>query len=640
MGGAGSAGAAALDIPQVFSPFVYDGNSASRNIVNGIDLTEGGLVWTKLRSSQGNTRHVWIDTARGVEKYLQSNVADAEDTQSSNSLTAFNDNGYTIGNWGSMNANGYYYASWTWRKAPKFFDVVTYSGTSNDSSSYQDIAHNLGAVPGMVIVKRRNSSENWAVWHRSIDSSGDMLQLNLNDSKTGAGGKFASSNVSNMTATTFRVYGDNQTGANGGTYVAYLFAHNNSDGGFGPSSDQDIIKCDSYTGNGNATGPVIDLGFEPQFLITKNASSGGHPNDWLIVDNIRGVATGGNDEYLQANERDDVNSADIFDFNATGFSLKNSSNQNANNDVYIYMAIRRGPLAVPTDATKVFGLDAAVNDSYPRFTAGFPVDMSITTTTNDDPNEVASRLTGGVYMRSNGTNAEQSSSNYVWDNMTGAYFNSKTNGLSWMWKRAPGYFDVVCYTGSGNNSTRMVDHNLTVKPEMVWIKRRSGDIAQWFVTTESLGVNNYVNLEDTGTGSTYTNIGAHTATQFSARGQDTTNAPFVAYLFATAAGVSKCGGYTGNGSSTGDTQTIDCGFSSGARFVLIKRTSGNGAWYVFDTARGIVSGTDKYLTLNSSAAQVSGGDYIDPDNSGFIVVQHPATETNTNGETYIFYAIA
>jgi cytochrome c peroxidase len=64
---------------------------------------------------------------------------------------------------------------------------------------------------------------------------------------------------------------------------------------------------------------------------------------------------------------------------------------------------------------------------------------------------------------------------------------------------------------------------------------------------------------------------------------------YIAYLFATLPGVSKVGSYTGNGSS----QTIDCGFTSGARFVLIKRTdNSNWSWYVYDTARGIVAGND------------------------------------------------
>jgi hypothetical protein len=110
---------------------------------------------------------------------------------------------------------------------------------------------------------------------------------------------------------------------------------------------------------------------------------------------------------------------------------------------------------------------------------------------------------------------------------------------------------------------------------------------------------------------------------------------YVAYLFATLAGVSKVGSYTGNGSS----QTINCGFSGGARFVMVKATSTTGDWVVVDTARGLVSGNDPFLQLNSTAAEVTGEDILDPDSSGFVV--NETTESiNASGVSYIFLAIA
>jgi hypothetical protein len=110
----------------------------------------------------------------------------------------------------------------------------------------------------------------------------------------------------------------------------------------------------------------------------------------------------------------------------------------------------------------------------------------------------------------------------------------------------------------------------------------------------------------------------------------------IAYLFASLPGISKVGSYTGNGSS----QTINCGFTSGARFILIKRTDSTGDWYVWDTARGIVTGNDPHLSLNTTAAEVTSNDTIDPDSTGFIVNQVAATNVNVNTATYIFFAIA
>lgn len=111
---------------------------------------------------------------------------------------------------------------------------------------------------------------------------------------------------------------------------------------------------------------------------------------------------------------------------------------------------------------------------------------------------------------------------------------------------------------------------------------------------------------------------------------------YIVYLFATLPGISKVGTYTG----TGNDINVDCGFTSGARFVMIKRTSGTGDWYVWDTTRGIAAGNDPYLLLNSNLAQVTNTDYIDPLSSGFTVASTAIAEVNNNGDTYIFLAIA
>jgi hypothetical protein len=110
----------------------------------------------------------------------------------------------------------------------------------------------------------------------------------------------------------------------------------------------------------------------------------------------------------------------------------------------------------------------------------------------------------------------------------------------------------------------------------------------------------------------------------------------IAYLFASCPGVSKCFSYTG----TGTTLQIDCGFASGARLVIIKRTDSTGSWYVWDTARGIISGNDPYLLLNSTAAEVTGTDYIDPYSAGFEISSSAPAEINASGGSYIGLAIA
>jgi len=100
--------------------------------------------------------------------------------------------------------------------------------------------------------------------------------------------------------------------------------------------------------------------------------------------------------------------------------------------------------------------------------------------------------------------------------------------------------------------------------------------------------------------------------------------------------VSKVGSYTG----TAATQQINCGFTGGARFVLIKRTDSTGDWYVWDSARGIVAGNDPYLLLNSTAAEVTNTDYVDTYSAGFEISSTAPAGINANGGSFIFLAIA
>jgi hypothetical protein len=201
--------------------------------------------------------------------------------------------------------------------------------------------------------------------------------------------------------------------------------------------------------------------------------------------------------------------------------------------------------------------------------------------------------------------------------------------------------DVVAYTGTG--SARTVSHNLGVVPELMIVKCRSTSPLSWIVYATPLGNTSYVIIDSTGgtaTSSTIWNDTSPTATEFTVGSANATNQngqTFIAYLFATCPGVSKVGSYTG----TAATLDIDCGFTSGARFVVIKRTSASSSpWYIWDTARGIVSGDDPYLQLNSTAAEVTNTDYIDPLSSGFQISSTAPAAINASGGSFIFLAIA
>ena len=647
-------------IEDVFSTYLYTGNGSTQTITNGIDLsTKGGLVWLKQRSAAGGgsgSIHLLSDTARGITNTLCTNNTLAQNLSSTNTISSVSSSGFSLVNNADSNLSSQPYASWTFRKQPKFFDVVTYTG----NAAVRTIAHSLGSVPGSIWIKRTDSTSNWAVYHKDLGvdqgyTGKDFhIFLNLTNAQDGISDYW---NNTAPTSTVFSLGANAAVNTNGATYVAYLFAHNA--GGFGLTGTDNVISCGSYTGTSDYEGPVVNLGFEPQWLLIKSAGS---VKNWVVLDNMRGLTAGGDNEgYLVPNTSDQEYSGTLVKVNATGFQANGSSMTGSNGVPYIYIAIRRGPMKVPTSGTSVFTPIAASNATNTQNTTDFPVDLQIQKWRSGVLGDyVFDRLRGissvpsttsittGPYLRTSALDAEISVDDlgYLYDNTsfrTGSGWNVASVAY-WNFKRAPSFFDEVCYTGNrvSGSTTQTLTHNLGATPELMIVKGRSTSY-DWFVYSAALGATKYLSLRSTIAAQTtvnpnaYWNETAPTSTQFTVGANNNINGSgvtFVAYLFATCAGVSKVGSYTG----TGATQTISCGFSGGARFVLVKRTDSTGDWYVWDTARGMVSGTDPSLLLNSTAAEVNANS-IYTTTGGFQIVS-TAAGINASGGTYIYLAIA
>jgi hypothetical protein len=648
---AAGVGGAGLDVDEVFSTYLYTGTGAQQTINNGLDLlNEGGVVWLKARDNSNNNDHSLFDseTSTGstfpvVQKAWESNVAGSLAVRQPG--FTFTSTGFTTTSTGRSDSNGtdesgIDYVTWSFRRASKFFDVVNYTGDGNTSKT---ISHNLGAVPAMMIVLGESAGDFW-VYHKDV---GNTKYLELNKT-TAAQTSSSAWNNTTPTATEFTVGNGTPVNYSGVQYTVYLFAHNDGDGDFGPTADQDIIKCGSYTGNGS--GQDINLGFEAQWVMIKPTSTTGN---WTIMDVMRGMPTSGIEgRRLQANTANVEGTANyLYGMKAleTGFTIDGltANDYNKSGETYIYMAIRRGPLAEPESATDVFAIDQGDTTSTdPQFISNFPVDMGIYRyVAGAAEHNIGSRITGATYGQTQNTNAFSGDGDFTWDYMNGWYASTRnTSHYSWMWKRAPGYFDVVAYTGNGT-SGNTISHNLGVVPEMMWVKRRDGGTNSWLVYNKDVGNTAGLLLNGTNasiTGTIYWNDTTPTDSVFSLGTSTSVNGSsmtYIAYLFASLDGVSKVGSYTGNGETA--PINIDCGFSSGARFVLIKRTDSSGDWYIYDSERGIVAGGDPYLLLNSTAAEVTGTDYIDPYSSGFTISDaSTGTTLSVSGATYIFYAIA
>jgi len=652
----------AIYVEDVFSTYLYTGNGSTQTITNGIDLAgKGGLVWAKARTF--GTDHQLSDSAIGPTKSLSSSLDLGAGSAGSTDITGFTSSGFSL-NYidGRANQPSEKFVSWTFREQPKFFDVVTWTG---DGALTRQISHNLGSLPGCIIVKcTSTASTNWLVTNRGCTGADGMLNLNTTNGRgywgfngylSIPGGDWAYGTAADTTSTFFTVAADgSRTGdvnQSGRTYVAYLFAHNA--GGFGLTGTDNVISCGSFTTDtsGNAT---VNLGFEPQWVLTKRVDSAA---SWVINDNMRGMPASQTSQVLYPNLSNAESSSIYFSTQptATGFKTQNYANTSYDGvaATVIYIAIRRGPMRTPTTGASVFepAFATANSPEYKSNTviSGFDTALTIYRPGYSDASfsypYTAARLTGArQILQTSRTNAEytySTAANFAYN--TGWFdstFGNDTNRESYMFKRAPGFHDVVCYTGTGV-SGQTVKHGLTVEPELMIVKCRSTAPTDWLVYCKYLGALPIrLVLNASAAASAVDHFTAvPTASQFYVNNYQTvgeSGQTYVAYLFASCPGVSKVGSYTGNGSS----QTINCGFTGGARFVLIKRTDSTGDWYVWDTARGIVSGNDPHLSLNTTAAEVTTDDTIDPDSSGFIVNQLSATNVNVNAATYIFFAVA
>jgi len=355
--------------------------------------------------------------------------------------------------------------------------------------------------------------------------------------------------------------------------------------------------------------------------------------------------------FPNLNDAESVNNEGVHP-SATGFNLDGGFDGVCNSgETYIYIAIRRGPMKVPTDATKVFKpvtyTGSPGNQSITG--VGFPPDLFMANWRASVKGNFEDRLRGtDPYLQSTTTGAEATgSTNIVSYDMSGITLgvnnlNNKDGAsfIGYFYQRAPSFFDEVCYTGTGSATT--FNHNLGAVPELMIVRTR-GASGNWTVYVSSLGNNYRLILNDTGAAAgpnaTFWNNTTPTASVFTVGTSYDVNYPSVtqvAYLFASAPGVSKIGTYTGNGT----TQTINCGFTAGARFVLIKRTNAAGDWYVYDTARGMTVLTDPYLLLNSAAAEVATLGSVTTVSTGFALNSTILADINVSGGSFVFLAIA
>jgi len=325
-----------------FSTKLYTGNGSTQSIT-GVGF-QPDWVWYKNRSATAN--HGLFDAVRGATKLIQSNVSGAEQTVSG--VTSFDSDGFGIGSDSDGNGNGNNIVAWNWKaggsgssntqgditstvsaNTTAGFSIVSYTGNGTSGAT---IGHGLGVTPSMIIIKNRDRSDHWVVYHKNLISNNYYLRLNLTNTQTSGTEAF---NDTSPTSSVFSL--GNWVAVNGSTedHIAYCFAEKKGFSKFG-----------SYTGNGNADGTFVYTGFKPAFFMLKRTNG---TEDWVIYDNKRDPINKA-ERILRPNATNAESTSFFADILSNGFKLRMASEAkvNGSGDTYIYMAFAESPFVTST----------------------------------------------------------------------------------------------------------------------------------------------------------------------------------------------------------------------------------------------------------------------------------------------------
>ncbi len=604
------------------------------------------FVWIKARSGAANS-NILQDSVRGANKALISNSSGAELT-STDFFTSFDNNGFTLpANAGTQtNQNGTSYVAWNFKAGGAAvsngsgsitsqvsanqdagFSIVEFTTSSNGT-----IGHGLTEAPELIITKLYTRAGSWSTYSEPTGNT-KYFQLDSDIAATTGTNRWNSTTPS---ASTFVLGSDFGSGY---ACICYCF-----------HSVAGYQKIGSYTGNGNANGPIVQTGFEPAFLMIKRSDSSAN---WRILDNKRSTTNPRNKE-LYPNLSNSEGDFDAIDFFSNGFqNISTDASYNANGGTYIYLAIAADKdTSVPTQANSfsptIYTGNGGTQNIYTPFAPDFTWTKSRTGATESNVlNDIIRGKSNSIYSNSSGTQYFASgvyttsfnpNGFTVGDNAAGNYGvnGNGINYVSWNWKAgglptintegtidsvvsdndAAG-FSIVKY--AGNTSAATVGHGLSSTPEMIIVKKL-GASQDWWVYHKDLngGTNpshyfirlNLSNAEalNASSGGSIWNSTAPTSEVFSTGSTLQELSDYIAYCWTSITGYQKVGSYTGNGNNNGT--VVDTGFTP--RFVMIKATTtdnGGGNWIIYDNARSTSNPRNKRLFADLIIVEATNSNY-------------------------------
>jgi len=335
-----------IDDPSAyFQTKLYAGNSTARSITfDGNSDLQPDWVWIKERDAAIN--HYGYDSVRGVDKRLQQNINNAESDTDTAWFRSFDSDGFTIGNEDNINDTGDNYVAWNWKTGTSFsndasatsvgsidsagsvnttsgFSIITYTGTGSAAT----VAHGLGVAPKLIINRTISAAKEWDVYYGDPT---DYLVLNTTAATADASDKW---NDTAPTSTVWSIESSSQNNTSGGTCLAYCFAEKKG-----------FSKIGSYTGNGNANGNFIYLGFKPAFILLKGTAN---TEDWSIYDNKR-LGYNVDNNVLASNSSAAELTDDNIDLLSNGFKIRRQTGLLNDAQNYIFMAFAEQPLVTST----------------------------------------------------------------------------------------------------------------------------------------------------------------------------------------------------------------------------------------------------------------------------------------------------
>ena len=330
-----------------FNTILWTGDGASTRSITGVGF-QPDWIWVKCRST-GHDHYSW-DSVRTNKKGLEPSDTSAERTPT---LGSIDSDGFSFASLDSFyNANSDTYVGWNWRAGNSSgssngdgsitstvsanttagFSIVSYTGTGSAAT----VGHGLGAVPKMIIIKNRSSTESWRVYHNEL---GPTKEIYL-DLDSAAGTSSSAFNDTDPTSSVFSVGTSNATNKSSENLIAYCFAEK-----------QGYSKFGSYTGNGNADGPFIYTGFRPAWIMIKRTDSS---QDWRMFDAVRDPFNS-LEKQLKANANTTESAGtDFLNFVSNGFKvLVSTASINSDGGFYTYMAFAEHPFVANDSGTAV-----------------------------------------------------------------------------------------------------------------------------------------------------------------------------------------------------------------------------------------------------------------------------------------------